>query len=81
MPLHKSFFPESPSAKKTVNETVNIPRPMSEPATLIKSDYKPTPKVEVITKEPLKESVKSKPVEYAPPPVILPKKNIFFNMY
>lgn len=81
MPMHKAFFPEAPSKNNSVNETVVIPQPVSEPPITIKSDYKPKPKVEVIDTTPKPAEIKPKPVDYAPPPTILPKKNIFFNMY
>lgn len=82
MPIHKTFFPEAPSKKKSVNETVTIPQPVSEPPIFIKSNYAPKKKVETILgpTDPVM-TVLSKPTVVAPPPTILSKKNIFFNLY
>lgn len=81
MPTHKAFFPEPATKTKSVNESITIPQPVTEPPITIKSDYKPKPKTEVEETTPKKPELVHKPVDYAPPPVILPKKNIFFNMY
>lgn len=82
MPGQKAFFPEAPSKKTTVNETIVIARPKDDPSITIKSDYKPAPKVEVISKgEDKSVGIKSIPVQTAPQPTILSKKNIFFNIY
>lgn len=81
MPIHKTFFPEAPSKKKSVNETVTIPQPVSEPPILIKSNYTPKKKVETKINNVDPVSFQSKPTIVAPPVKISSKKNIFFNLY
>ena len=81
MPLSKSFFPDKPSADKSTNKSIVIPRPSEQLITHIKSTREPTTLVEIDLTNPTPPSLPRLPVLTAPEPKILPKNQSFFRIF